>query len=94
MSTPSQQRKGKPHVLAGYRLGQEQRLIVVQRIKGAIRVGDLPANGNGGRYLIADKLATCGELDALLSDYTSQIHKLGAIPASPAGVRCTLARAA
>jgi hypothetical protein len=86
--------KGEPHALLGYTAGQDRRLIFVQRIHGAIRVGDLPADGKGERYLVADSLETCGELDALLLDYTSQAAKLGVVPASPAGVRHTLEMAA
>jgi uncharacterized protein DUF4326 len=78
--------KGEPHMFAGYRAGSERRLIVVQRIHGEIRVGDLPANGKGKRHLIADGLKTCGELDELLHDYNGQIAKLRAVPASPAAI--------
>jgi hypothetical protein len=74
--------KGQPHVLAGYRVGHEQRLIVIQRIRGTIRVGDLPANGRGRRYLVADRLDKFCELNELLVDYTGQVAKLG----SPAAV--------
>jgi Domain of unknown function (DUF4326) len=88
------QSKGQPHAHLGYRAGRERRLIVIQRIHGEIRVGDLPADGNGERYLVADSLETCGELDALLLDYTSQASELGVVPASPAGVRHTLDMAA
>jgi hypothetical protein len=84
--TPEVPSKHEPHVFAGYRVGRERRLIVVQRIRGKICVGDLPANGKGGRYLIADGLKTCGELDELLHDYNGQIAKLGAVPASPAAI--------
>ena len=83
---PAVQAKGEPHALAGYHVGQERRLIVVQRIRGAIRVGDLPANGEGERYLVADRLSTCGELNDLLLDYNGQIAKLGVVPASPAAI--------
>jgi hypothetical protein len=76
-------RKGKPHALAGYRVGPQRRLIVVQRINGTIRVGDLPANGKGRRYLIADDLSTYGELNDLLLDYTHQIAKHEAVAAIP-----------
>jgi Domain of unknown function (DUF4326) len=78
--------KGEPHALAGYRVGQERRLIVVQRIHGAIRVGDLPANGRGKRYLLADGLQTSGELNDLLLDYNGQIAKHGVVPASPEAI--------
>ncbi len=91
---PPIQAKGEPHALAGYRVGQERRLIVVQRIRGAIRVGDLPANGKGERYLVADRLSTCGELNDLLLDYNGQIAKLGVVPASPAAIGQMLERAA
>jgi hypothetical protein len=79
--------KGEPHAHLCYRAGNEQRQIVVQRIRGAIRVGDLPAKGKGARYLVADRIATCDELDSLLAHYTSQAHELGVVPASPAGLR-------
>ncbi len=81
---------GKPHALAGYRVGGQRRLIVVQRIRGVIRVGDLPACGKGGRYLLADGVLTCGELDALLRDYAMQAARLGVIPATPDGIRRAL----
>lgn len=83
---PDAPQKGEPHAHLCYRIGNERRLIVIQRIRGAIRVGDLP-EGKGKRYLIADRLATCGELDTLLAHYTSQAQELGVIPASPAGLR-------
>jgi hypothetical protein len=83
---PGSPSKGEPHAFAGYRTGSERRLIVVQRIRGAIRVGDLPASGKGKRYLVADGLKSCGELDELLSDYNGQIVKLGGVPASPAAI--------
>jgi len=86
--------KGEPHLLAGYRVGKERRLIVVQRIRGAIRVGDLPADGGGGRYLLADGLNTYGELNDLLLDYNGQIAKLGVVPASPAAIEQMLELAA
>lgn len=75
---------GEPHPFLGYTVGQERRLIVVQRIEGAVRVGDLPADYKGTRYLVADRLESCGELDALLLDYLDQARRLGVIPASPA----------
>ncbi len=84
--TAQVQVKGEPHVFAGYRTGSERRLIVVQRIRGAIRVGDLSANGKGKRYLVADGLKTCGELDDLLNDYNGQIAKFSVVPASPSAV--------
>jgi hypothetical protein len=85
--------KGEPHALAGYRVGGERRIIVVQRIRGAICVGDLPAHGRGRRYLVADGLNTYGELNDLLLDYNDQIAKLGVIPASPTAVEHMLQQA-
>lgn len=84
--------KGKAHAFAGYRVADERRLIVVQRIRGAIRVGDVPAGGSGERYLLADGLQSCGELDALIAEYTRQAATLGVIPASSEGVRLELER--
>ncbi len=86
--------KGEPHMLAGYRVGEEGRMIVVQRIGGAICVGDLPADGGGKRYLVADGLNTFGELNDLLLDYNGQIAKLGVVPASPAALNHMLQLAA
>jgi hypothetical protein len=57
-------------------------------------VGDLPAHGRGERYLVADGLRTCGELNGLLLDYNDQIAKLGVIPASPIAVEHMLQQAA
>ena len=85
---------GKPHALLGYTVGQDRRLIFVQRIHGAIRVCDLPANGKGERYLLADSLNTYGELNDLLLDYNGQIAKLGVVPASPAAIEQLLEPAA
>jgi hypothetical protein len=84
--------KGKAHPFAGYRVGDERRLIVVQRIRGAIRLGDVPAGGDGARYLLADELQSCGELDALVAEYTSRAAELGVSPASAEGVRRGLER--
>lgn len=78
---PAAQSNGEPHVLAGYQVGGERRFIVVQRIRGAIRVGDLPYDGKGKRYLVADGLKTYGELNDLLLDYNGQAARLGTVPA-------------
>ncbi len=84
--TPAIQTKGEPHILAGYRVGGERRLIVVQRIHGTIRVGDVPGNGKGRRHLVADHLRTFGELNDLLVDYSGQVAKLGSPAAIDASV--------
>ncbi len=81
--------KDKPNPFLCYSLGTERRMIVVQRIGGKISVGDLPADGNGTRYLVADRtdgLKTCGELDMLVADYIRQANQLGSIPLGPAEI--------
>jgi Domain of unknown function (DUF4326) len=83
---------GAPHAFAGYQVDGERRLIVVQRIRGAVRVDDVPASGTGRRHVLANGLETCGELDALLRDYGEQTARLGAIPASRDGIRAALER--
>jgi hypothetical protein len=72
---------GEPHALLGYTIPRERRLIVVQRIDGLIRAEDHPSDGSGKRYLVAEGLKTCGELDSLLADYQAQAARLEAIPA-------------
>jgi hypothetical protein len=76
-ATDTGARKGRPHRLLCYQLAGRRRLIVVQRIRGRVRVGDLPADGKGARYLVADGLERCGELDALIADYVAQVHDRG-----------------
>jgi hypothetical protein len=58
----------------------------VQRIDGLIRVGDIPADGKGKRYLVADHLKTNGELDALIADYNQEVASRGAIPADTVAI--------
>lgn len=75
------QQDGEPHALLGYTVAGEHRLIVVQRTGGLVRAEDHPHAGVGKRYLVAEGLKTCGELDSLIADYQSQVARLGAIPA-------------
>jgi hypothetical protein len=75
------QQNGEPHAMLGYTIPGERRLIVVQRVDGLIRAEDHSCDGSGKRYLVAEGLKTCGELDSLLADYQSQAARLGAIPA-------------
>lgn len=78
---------GEPAPFLSYKLGGEQRTIVVQRIGGKISVADQPATGNtGARHLLVDRtddLRTCGELDHLVTDYVTQAQRLGSIPHGP-----------
>jgi len=77
---PNPPRKDVPHAFAGYKAGEERRLIVLQRFGGRLHVGDVPAKGKGKRYLIARDVRLCGELQALIESYTQQAAQLGGVP--------------
>ncbi len=77
---PDPDPKGVPHAFAGYKAGNERRLIVVQRFRGRLHVGDVPAKGDGKRYIIARDVRLCSELQALIQDYTRQATRLASVP--------------
>ena len=91
---PRSRRRGSPTRSPATASGRNGAHRGLQRIRGAIYVGDLPANGKGARYLVADRLSSYGELNDLLLDYNGQIAKLGVVPASPAAIGQMLERAA
>jgi hypothetical protein len=73
----------QPVELARYTVtGPGERIIRAQRVLGVVRLVDLPADGNGRRYVIERELTVMAELDAILEDYLDQVARHGVIPAA------------
>jgi hypothetical protein len=68
--------------LARYRLGAGERVIYGQRVLGVVRLVDVPADGNGRRYIIERGLTVMAELDAIVADYLEQAAAWDVIPAA------------
>jgi hypothetical protein len=80
----------QPVELARYSVtGAGERVVQGQRVLGAVRLVDVPACGDGRRYVIERELTTMAELEALVGDYVLQSQIWDAIPA--AGPCCLLA---
>ena len=72
-----------PVELARYRISSGERIVRGQRILGVVRVSDVPAQGNGRRYLVERELTSMDELQALVDDYVAQATKWDAVPVQP-----------
>jgi hypothetical protein len=70
--------------LGRYRIATGERVIYGQRVLGAVRLVDLPADGQGRRYVIERELTVMAELEAIVSDYLEQAAIWDAIPAAGA----------
>ena len=68
--------------LARYTITAGERVIYGQRIRGVVRLVDVPAQGRGRRYLIERELTSMAELDAIVADYLDQAAGWDAIPAA------------
>ena len=68
--------------LARYRLGAGERVIYGQRVLGVVRLVDVPAEGNGRRYVIERELTVMAELEAIVADYLEQAAAWDVIPAA------------
>jgi len=71
---------GERTELARYTVPDEVRVIYGQRVDGIVRVTDRPATPGGRAYLVDRGLETKGELDALVSDYLAEAHRMGCAP--------------
>ncbi len=81
MSNTQQVRSSeRPIELARYRCDVGERILVAQRVDGAVRVTDVPAQGTGRSYLVEPKLESKAALDALVADYLVQARRLGFVP--------------
>ncbi len=76
----AEQTTGRPHRLASYTADVGERVIVGQRVDGAIRISDVPKTGTGRRYLIEPDMSSMTEIEALVADYTTKAEKLGYVP--------------
>lgn len=68
--------------LARYVVAGGERVIYGQRVKGVVRVTDVPASGRGRAYLVERGLEQdgYGALRALVSDYVEQSQVLADVP--------------
>jgi integrase len=62
--------------------GGSERIVRVQRIRGVVRLTDVPADPHGRRYLIERGLTSRAGLDAIVADYLQQAAAMDAVPAA------------
>jgi hypothetical protein len=67
--------------LARYRISAGERVLKGQRVLGVVRVTDIPADGNGRRYLVERELTSNTELEAIVADYLEQAQRWDVVPA-------------
>ena len=80
---PALVRQTKERVeLARYTITAGERVIYGQRIRGVVRLVDVPVRGRGRRYLIERELTSMAELEAIVADYLDQAARWNAIPAA------------
>jgi hypothetical protein len=82
---------GRREELARYTVPTGERLLIGQRVKGVVRLSDVPADGRGRAYLVERELEQDGyaALQALISDYLRQVAEHHEIPmATNALERC------
>jgi hypothetical protein len=71
-----------PVELARYSLSVGERVIYGQRVLGVVRLVDVPADGNGRRFIIERELTVMAELQAIVADYLEQAAAWDVIPAA------------
>ena len=76
----AEQTTGRPQRLASYTADVGERILVGQRLEGAVRVSDVPADGRGRSYLVEPEIGSMAELEALVADYKAKAQKLGYVP--------------
>ena len=87
MTSPSTDRAPRgeatnpPVEFARYTITAGERVILAQRVCGAVRLVDVPAAGRGRRYLIERELTSMAELEAIVADYLEQAHRWEVVPA-------------
>lgn len=54
--------------------------LVGQRVDGAVRISDVPADGRGRSYLVEPEIGSMPELEALVADYQGKAARLGYVP--------------
>ena len=76
----AEQTTRSPQRLASYTADVGERILVGQRVEGAVRVSDVPADGHGRSYLVEPEIGSMAELEALVADYKAKAQKLGYVP--------------
>jgi hypothetical protein len=79
-STAHAAQANEPVELARYTITGGERVICGQRIRGIVRLVDVPAEGRSRRYLIGRELTSMAELEAIIVDYLDQAARWDAIP--------------
>ena len=87
MTTPVSERTSPEQTnerveLARYTITAGEHVIYAQRIRGVVRLVDVPAQGRGRRYLIERELISMAELEAIVADYLEQAATWDVIPAA------------
>jgi hypothetical protein len=72
----------EPVELGRYTIASGERVIQGQRVLGVVRLIDIPANGDGRRYLIERELTVMAELEAIVADYLDEAARWHNIPAA------------
>ena len=67
--------------LGRYTIAAGERAICGQRVRGVVRLVDLPVDGHGRRYVIERELTVMTELEAIVEDYLDQAASWQVIPA-------------
>jgi hypothetical protein len=78
--------------LARYQLNCGERILVGQRIDGAVAVADVPAGDTGRVYLVERRVESKADLDGLIAAYVADSQRRGepaALYPSPARRRCS-----
>lgn len=75
-------RTNHPKELARYELSDGPRVVQGQRVRGSVRLVDVPADGRPGRrYVIERELTVMAEVDGIVADYLAQARRWDAPPA-------------
>jgi hypothetical protein len=87
MATGRAGRTGIRVELARYRVGGAERALYGQRVRGVVRVTDVPIGSRGRAYLVERELEQEGSnanaaLRALVADYLCEAQRIGAVPMS------------
>jgi hypothetical protein len=63
--------------LARYRLDRGERILVGQRVDGAVAVADVPAGDHGRVYLVERHVESKAALDGLVATYLADSQRRG-----------------
>ena len=69
--------------LGRYTIDTGERVVYGQRVLDVVRLVDVPADGNGRRYVIERGLTCMAELEAIVADYLHEAARWNAVPAEP-----------